>query len=280
MVPKVSKNPNPEIELSEKKKTEGPILEKPKDIKEEAIDEPEYKYGDPDTIFDDLRKYTKMVINGTQPSLLVTGMPGLGKSFNIEDEMKKAGLEKNKDWFHIKGKATAAGMYINLFQKNGKILVFDDCDSIFKDENAINVLKGALDSTPVREISWVSAKTIKAPGGAAIPQNFDFTGQVIFISNLPQKKIDDAIKSRSFVIEIALSPEDMIKYIEELMPDIMPDISMPIKRMALNTIKAVAKTAQTVKINLRTLIKSIKILLNVEEISVAKRMIQQQCSFN
>lgn len=170
-------------------------------------------------------------------------------------------------------------MYSNLYTHNGKLILFDDCDSVFDDDDAVNVLKGALDSSEVREISWQSARPVKNAKGEIIPQKFEFTGRVIFISNLPQKDIDPALKSRSFVLEVALSPEDTIEYIEGILSKIMPDQSMSVKKTALNLLKAVAAKNENVQINVRTLLKVIKILLYVSDLTTVKRMITQVSSY-
>lgn len=239
----------------------------------------EYDYQDPDTIFEDLRVYTNMVIDGTQPSMLVTGMPGVGKTYKITKEFEKAGMQKDVDFFHAKGKATAAGMYQTLWDQNGKLILFDDMDSIFKDDNAVNVLKGALDSGDEREVAWISARPLKTPEGEVIPQKFGFTGRIIFITNLAQKDLPDALKSRSFVIEVALSPEDMVSYIEGMFDKIMPYERVSTKRFALDAIKEAASNNPAVQINMRTFIKATKIVRHVSDKAVALRMIIQQCSY-
>lgn len=274
--PKESTKPITLVKPTHFEETTG--IKKLDDIDDEI---PEYEYQNPDTIFDDLRKYTKMVIKGIQSSLLITGGPGVGKSFVVGDEIKKAGLVKEKDWVKIKGKTTAAGMYISLFVNNGKLIIYDDCDSIFKDDNAMNMLKGALDSSEEeREISWGSAKPIIDPQtGNKIPNKFEFNGRVIFISNKAQKSIDTAIKSRAFVIEVALSPPDMIKYVEGLLPNVAKEEPMSLKRSAMNTIKSVAASNKKVQLNVRTLLKALKILKEVDDLEDAKRMIVSQCSY-
>lgn len=293
LLPKMMSNPKPgvvkenlnEYQTGSQIKLTEPIeaVLKSGDTEADTIDKiiAEYKYGDPKTIFDDLRRYVRMVIKGTQPALLVTGSPGVGKTFITAEEIKNAGLEKGKDWVKVKGKSTAAAMYISLFRNNGKLIIYDDCDSVFKDPNAINVLKGALDSDESeRDISWESAKEIRDPSnGESIPKNFNFNGRVIFLSNLPQKRVDPAIKSRAFVLEVALSPDDMVKYIEDLMPKVMPDVAIATKKIALNTIKNVAAKNKRVQLNMRTMLKAIKILDEVPDLDDAKRMIVQQCSY-
>lgn len=239
----------------------------------------DYDFADPDTIFEDLKLYVGMIIKGDQPSLLITGSPGVGKTYTVIKQLKDAGLEKGKDFFHIKGRSTAAGMYITLYENNGKILIFDDCDSVFKNEDAVNILKGALDSYGERQISWLVGKPLKLSDGTNAPKSFDFTGGVIFISNLPQKKIDDAVKSRSFVLEVALTPEDMIKKMEKELPKVHPEVPMVYKREALDFIKDAAEDSNNLEISMRTLVKAIKILKNIDNMSLAKRLIIQQCSY-
>ena len=254
-----------------------------KKIKQENKKEPEYDYGDKDTIFSDLREYIKMVIKGEQPALLITGAPGIGKTYIVNDEIKKANLEKGKDWVKVKGKSSAAAMYISLYKNNGKLIIYDDCDSVFEDPDGVNTLKGALDSAEEeREITWGSARPIKDPEtGKQIPSTFLFSGRVIFISNIALKNFKNigAIKSRSFVLEVALSPQDMVKYIEEKLPEIQKNIPMSIKKTAMNTIKSVAAVDEDIQLNMRTVLKAIKILKNIPDLTVAKRMIVQQCSF-
>jgi len=120
---------------------------------------------------------------------------------------------------------------------------------------------------------------LKTPEGKDIPQKFDFTGRVIFISNLAQKSIDPAIKSRSFVIEVALSPDDMVGYIEGMFDTIMPYERVSTKRYALDSIKDAAENNPKVQINMRTFIKAVKIVKNVKDPDVALRLIIQQTSY-
>ena len=239
----------------------------------------EYDFSDPKTIFKDLCKYTDMVAKGVWNSLLVTGSPGVGKSYQVQKELGSMGLVRNKDYYVIKGKASAAGMYITMYNYNGSLIIFDDCDSVFDDDNGIMLLKGALDTDEPREISWTGGKTLKDPtSGKGVPVTFEFTGRVIFISNKSRKNLSvklGAIKSRAFMLEVALSPADMLKYIQDLLPAVMPEESMPLKRLAFKVIQTVASNNRTVDLNLRTLQKAIKILKYNEDPTDAKRMIIQ-----
>ena len=230
----------------------------------------------PKVMFDNLENLTRMVGRGIQPSLLITGDPGLGKTFVVKQTLDEMGLTESVDFVHFKGRATAAGMFITLYENSDKIVVFDDCDSIFRDDDAVNILKGALDSYECRKISYITSKPLKDEFGISLPRHFEFTGQVIFISNISQSKMDTAIKSRSFVADISLTTEQMFQRIEELMPKIEPKIPMSIKQQAYQVMQTVHSKFDGVEINMRSFIKSCRICaLGVEdpEMMVAEQII-------
>jgi len=279
------KNPSSST-LKEDNSTELSVS-KPEETKEadpkiiKAKRDGDYELQDPAVIFDDLETYVNMVVDGDMYALLLTGQAGVGKSFLVTKCLKERGLERNKDYFVFKGKMTAAGLYITLYQYNGKMILIDDCDSVFKDENGVNTLKGALDTSKEREITWVSAAPLKTPDKSVVPKRFDFTGKVIFISNLPKKKIDDAIRSRSFTLEIALSQKDMMKRMWNLLDEIeVPSgakVSRTVREKAMNMIVKAAQESDEIDLNLRTLLKAIAIVNKVDNDTVVLRLIKQQC---
>ena len=115
---------------------------------------------DPEVMFDNLTRLTKMVGRGIQPSLVITGMAGVGKTHLVKETLKGMGLRESYEFVHFKGRTTAAGLFITLYQNSDKIVIFDDCDSVFKDEDAVNLLKAALDSYDTRKISYISSKPL------------------------------------------------------------------------------------------------------------------------
>lgn len=125
------------------------------------------------------------VINGDMRGLAVSGPPGMGKSFPVEEKLKNCG----RPYQIIKGHASAKGLYETLYQysEEGSILVLDDADSIFGDEKALNLLKSALDTTEERVCSWVTGSAFGqsvADDERDIPTSFVFNGSIIFITNL------------------------------------------------------------------------------------------------
>jgi hypothetical protein len=115
----------------------------------------------PKTLFNDMTNLVDMVQSGVSPSLIISGMPGLGKTFLTTKKLKDGGFKEGVDYIHVKGRSTAAGMFITLYENSDKLIIFDDCDSVFKDKDAVNLLKGALDSYDKRTISWLAAKPLK-----------------------------------------------------------------------------------------------------------------------
>lgn len=194
--------------------------------------------SDPDTMFGHLTNLIKVVIKGGQPSLLVYGGPGIGKTFTVNATIKELGLQRGSDWDLMKGKTSPFGLYETLFLNRNILTVFDDIDSVFSSEETRNILKAALDSDKVKEISWQSGNTqnvskyneeeleefmaateekINNGEKYKLPSRFPFAGKVIFISNLPESKIEPAILSRSFKIDMTLTDEGLFKRLASIL---------------------------------------------------------------
>ena len=183
--------------------------------------------------FEILTEMTRAAINGDIRAMIVSGPPGVGKSFGVEQEIDKATLfdriaGKRIRAEVVKGSATPIGLYQTLYKYSDEncVLVFDDCDSILVDDVALNLLKGALDSGKKRKISWLSeSSTLRREG---IPDSFDFKGSVIFITNLKfetmksQKLRDhlDALQSRCHYLDLTLDTmRDKILRIKQIAKD-------------------------------------------------------------
>jgi hypothetical protein len=183
--------------------------------------------------FDILTEMTKACIAGDIRAMIVSGPPGVGKSFGIEQEVEKAQLfdtvaNKRLRVQVVKGSATPIGLYQTLYHHSDAncMLVFDDCDSILLDDVSLNLLKGALDSGKKRVISWLSESSALRREG--IPDRFEFKGSVIFITNLKfdqmksQKLRDhlDALQSRCHYLDLTLDTmRDKILRIRQIAQD-------------------------------------------------------------
>ena len=214
---------------------------------------------DPKQMFANLERLTKMVGKGIQPSLVITGSAGTGKTFLVKDTLTKMGLKESNEFVHFKGRATAAGLFVTLYDNCDKIIVLDDCDSVFKDPDAVNMLKAALDSYDTRNISYITSKPLKDQFGTHLPRSFEFTGKIIFISNLDQSTLDEAIRSRSFVSDISMTTEQMFMRIEGLMEKMENKIPTKAKQQAMTIMKELNEKYDGISVNLRSFLKAARI---------------------
>lgn len=201
--------------------------------------------------FNFLQDLTSMVVRGATPSLIVTGEGGLGKTHTVTQTIKDNLLDEN-DFVTFKGYSTARGLYNTLYDHNGKLIVFDDCDSVLEDKVALNILKSALDSYETRQITWMARMT----KSDEYPNQFNFTGRIIFISNKDKSKIDSAILSRSLTVDLTMTPSEKIERMSFILDKILPQLSMEVKSDALAFLDEMKDSAN---LNLRTLIMVSKI---------------------
>ena len=235
---------------------------------EVAANEKANKY-DINTRFGFVEKLVNMVATGVQPSAVITGEGGLGKTHTVTKTLEKNGFQDISDlgefavgavlnmakcYTMVKGYSTAKGLYRTLFENNNSVIVFDDCDAVLKDPVALNLLKGALDSYGRRVISWNADMRDED-----LPRSFCFEGRVIFISNMDQDRIDQAIRSRSMMIDLSMGLDQKIERMEFIAgsADFMPEYDKKIKGDAMTLIKELKTQAK--EISLRTLISVCKI---------------------
>lgn len=183
--------------------------------------------------FEILDDMTKAAVAGDVRAMIVSGPPGVGKSYGVEKIVEAACLfdkisGKRLRAEVVKGSATALGLYQTLYKYSDRncVLVFDDCDSILLDDVALNLLKGALDSGKKRKISWLSDSSLLRREG--VPDSFNFNGTVIFITNLKFDKMKsqklrdhlDALQSRCHYLDLTLDTmRDKILRIKQIAND-------------------------------------------------------------
>jgi hypothetical protein len=219
--------------------------------------------------FSFVEKLVTMVATGVQPSAVITGEGGLGKTYTVTKTLESHGykdisdladfqvgtiINTRKCFTMVKGFSTAKGLYRTLFENNKSVIVFDDCDAVLRDPVALNLLKGALDSYGKRIISWNADMR-----DDDLPRSFNFEGRVIFISNMEQDRIDQAIRSRSMMIDLSMTHDQKVDRMEYIAKsdEFMPEYDLDSKMDALELIREIGAEAK--EISLRTLISVTKI---------------------
>lgn len=202
-------------------------------------------------------------------------------------------------YYIASGTCTAAALYELLFIHRHKLLIFDDFDSILKDDDCINLLKAALDTYPIRELSKMTkGNSFNSLGmtdqqmwdeyeiTGKVPNQFKFSGNIIFISNIHEDKFDKALISRALHVEVRLTKKQMIERMHQLMLDIRPEVDVAWKLEALHHLEYLT-THYVCKfdLNLRELIHFIDIrksfpdetiTLNGKEIALWKQLAKKR----
>lgn len=170
--------------------------------------------------FEVLKDMTKAVKDGIVRAMIVTGPPGVGKSFGVEEVLSRDDLfdtlgNRKPKYEIVKGAMSAVGLYSKLYKYSepGNVIVFDDCDSVLLDDLSLNILKAALDSSKKRMISWNTDSRILRSEG--VPDRFEFKAGAIFITNIKfenvrSKKLQDhlsALESRCHYIDLQIDTE-------------------------------------------------------------------------
>lgn len=235
-----------------------------------------------------MEQLATLVARKSVPSLMISGGAGIGKSYLVEKSVRDVlGPESAGKWVSHTGTISPVEAYRQLYRNNGKTIVFDDIDTLFKTEEGRNVLKGALDTKPVRSVAWLKRnpnmydpKVVTDPAERKrlendhdmVPNKFDYNGSVIFISNKPITEIDPdgAIASRSLSINLTPNPKEVLEYMEHILPFIVVDVvadngqtyrvdaPIEVKKKVLDIIK---KNPNARDITLRKLVRALAIYI-------------------
>lgn len=216
---------------------------------------------DPEQTFKKMQGYVKMVITGINPSVILCGAPGVGKTYRIKQQLKANNYKEGENLFTIKGKCTPRRLYLALYeyQNKGQILLIDDADGLVgpgAPEECINILKAALDSTSDDEgrlISYGISGKLLDDDGNEVPKRFYYNGGVLVITNWNAGKLDTALRGRSYIQDINFTTEQVLQIIKNLMPKIEPEtLSQESKTKAYNYLVELSEEGAEMEISIRT----------------------------
>ncbi len=178
------------------------------------------------------RTCMELLMAGATNGLFLGGRGGVGKTVQVENMLAKAGKEDGCGYFKISGSASAPGVYRALYENRNGMILFDDSDKALFDVDARSYLKAATDTKKVRKIcctkagrNFVDPADMPEDGedaGDKLPRHFEFTGRIIFISNLSLDRLDPdgALRTRGYVMNIDPSNEEVYDYMTEIVEKI------------------------------------------------------------
>ena len=226
----------------------------------------------------DLRRAMVLLMNNATQSLYLAGRGGIGKTQTVEDELAKRGLTDGEGYFKITGSASTAGIYRVLYKHRKDILLFDDSDGALADMDSRNLFKAASDTKKVRKISWMKAgKNYVDPDDMdedddsadpdVLPRYFDFTGKIIFISNLKLDKLDPdgALRTRGYVISIDPSDIEVYDYMAKIVGNIKLDVDFELSVKQRQEVIDVLRSRKLKEggVNLRQLVRGLNTMAGI-----------------
>lgn len=195
--------------------------------------------------FEILDEMTRAAKEGNVRAMIVSGPPGVGKSYGVEEQLNKDSIfddvsGNSRKFEVVKGAMSAIGLYAKLYKYSNpkNVVVFDDCDSVLLDDLSLNILKAALDTSKKRYISWnTDSRLLRSEG---IPDRFEFKGSAIFITNIKfenvrSKKLKDhleALESRCHYVDLTIDTEreKMLRIKQIVREGMLDDYEMPQER--------------------------------------------------
>ena len=195
--------------------------------------------------FEILDEMTRAAKEGNVRAMIVSGPPGVGKSYGVEEQLNKDSIfddvgGNSRKFEVVKGAMSAIGLYARLYKYSNpkNVVVFDDCDSVLLDDLSLNILKAALDTSKKRYISWnTDSRLLRSEG---IPDRFEFKGSAIFITNIKfenvrSKKLKDhleALESRCHYVDLTIDTEreKMLRIKQIVREGMLDDYEMPQER--------------------------------------------------
>lgn len=228
-----------------------------------------------------LKILLKLVAGGKSNALFVAGRGGTGKTQTIESELKSLGLSDGRGYYKNTGSTSPIGIYTTLYDNKDGLILFDDCDTALEDQEGRNLIKAATDTKKMRKIVWSKKSSIiiakdkyeemadesderpeNSNGQYLYPNSFEFTGQVVFISNLKLDKLDPdgALRTRGFIIDINPTDVELIDYMSKIAPKITLENGAKLKQNEIDEVIGLIKKSKNKNdISLRKLVRGLNV---------------------
>lgn len=251
----------------------------PADLPEEELEE-QISYLEK---VEDLGHMIKFMVKGATNAVFVAGRGGTGKTQTVEDTLAELGKTDGNGYFKVTSSASPAAVYEILYKNKSGIVLFDDCDGALDTQDGRNLIKAATDTKHVRKVSWAKKggnyydpdeegdkggeEEDGGDIGSQLPRYFEYTGKIIFISNLSMRKLDPdgALKTRAMMIE--LNPTNMeiyefmgliySKIVVRNEDGVVVNLSEKARREVYLELKTIIEKKQADTVNLRFLVRAL-----------------------
>jgi len=207
-------------------------------------------------IFSTLENYINLVLERKINSLILCGPPGMSKTYMVRRTLHFAGKSPGKDYIIEKGSSLGINsVYQLLYDNRDKLIVLDDFDTPLSNEDIINIMKAITDSYGKRIVSLSPEKKMSTQGGERFdaPNKFEFTGQIIMITNKTKNSLDIALRSRSPVVEVSFNAKEVLDAFDKLLKFIAPQVPYETKLEVFNYIKELYKKDKYIDVSFRSI---------------------------
>jgi hypothetical protein len=199
-----------------------------------------------------------------------------GKTQNVEDTLSSLGKSDGKGYFKVSGSISAPGLYRLLFEHKNEIILADDADNMFIDQESRNLLKAAADTKKIRKISWMKGggnyidpdEYDEDADDGKLPRHFEFSGKLIVISNLKLDQLDKdgAFRTRAYIIDIDPTNIELLDFMKRIVDKIVLDVNHPLSRAErMEVIEVLESRGPSVKVNLRQLVRGLNTRAGIEQ---------------
>jgi len=154
-----------------------------------------------------IRDRVASVVHGYHTATYLVGRPGTSKTHTVREELER--LEE--PWIYQNARMTPMGLFDFVAEHPEHIIVLDDIASLFKNDQAVQILLAALDGNPgePRVVTYKSAD---------VEQKVLFSGAIIAISNIPLRAdpLARALGSRIVMVEHEPSDNEIAAFMRNL----------------------------------------------------------------
>lgn len=164
-----------------------------------------------------IRDRVASVVHCYHTGAYLVGRPGTSKTHTVREELERFEVP----WAYQNARMTPMGLFGFIAEHPEHVIVLDDISSLFKNDQAVQILLAALDGKPgePRVVTYKSAD---------VEQKVLFTGSIIAISNVPLRSdpLARALGSRIVMLEHEPTDDEIAAFMKSLALDSFEDLSV------------------------------------------------------